>query len=138
MIVKAASRHLKIIFQRSQCTGNKSLCSVVLVYRLGMLKPVFVWQTGFRLLKTSFKPVFGFTNLHKNILLYKANNFMYNALLSIVSLALLLFIFRSFLSYLHPVRSVLVIAELARGADLPIMFSLTRVTKTLCPAICTI
>ena len=36
-----------------------------------MLKPVFL-QTGFRLLKTGFKPVFGFTNLHKNIKLYKA------------------------------------------------------------------
>src|SRR6218665_1610531 len=29
-----------------------------------MLKPVF-WQTGFRLLKTGFKPVSVFTNLHK-------------------------------------------------------------------------
>jgi len=47
-----------------------------------MLIPLF-WQTGFRLLKTGlerFKPVFGFSNLHKNILLlYKANNFMYYA-----------------------------------------------------------
>src|SRR6218665_1517980 len=29
--------------------------------------------------------------------------------------------------------SLLVIAELAREADLPITFSLTRMTKTLCP-----
>jgi len=34
-------------------------------------KPVF-W-----LLKTILKPVFGFTDLHKSMLLCKANNFMY-------------------------------------------------------------
>jgi len=28
--------------------------------------PVF-WQTGFWLLKTGFKPVFGFTSLHRNL-----------------------------------------------------------------------
>jgi len=46
-----------------------------------MLKPVF-WQTGFRLLKTGFTPVFGLLTFIKNILLYKANNFnfMYSAL----------------------------------------------------------
>jgi len=31
-----------------------------------MLILVF-FQTGFRLLKTSFKPVFGFTGLHRNL-----------------------------------------------------------------------
>ena len=35
------------------------------------------FKAGFRLLKTCFKPVFGFSNLHKNMLLYKANNFIY-------------------------------------------------------------
>jgi len=30
-------------------------------------------QTGYRLLKTDFKPVIGFTDLHKNIALCKAN-----------------------------------------------------------------
>jgi len=44
-----------------------------------MLIPVF-GQTGFRLLKTGFKPVFGFTDLHKNILFCKARNFMYYVL----------------------------------------------------------
>jgi len=44
-----------------------------------MLIPFF-WQTGSRLLKTGLKLVFGVSNLHKNLLLYKANNFMYYAL----------------------------------------------------------
>ena len=34
------------------------------------------WQTGFRLFKTGFKPNFDFTDLHKNVLLYKENNCM--------------------------------------------------------------
>jgi len=42
-----------------------------------MLKQDF-WKTGFRLLKTGFKPVFDFTSLHRSILLYKANNCMYS------------------------------------------------------------
>jgi len=41
-----------------------------------MLIPIFL-AFGFRLLKTGFKPDFGFTDLHKNILFYKENNFMY-------------------------------------------------------------
>jgi len=45
---------------------------------LGMLIRLF-GKTGFRLFETGLKPVFGFTDLHKNILLYKANNFMYYA-----------------------------------------------------------
>src|SRR6218665_1455261 len=48
-----------------------------------MLIPFFR-QIGFRLLKTGFKPVFGFTDLHKNILLYEANNFMYYVLLTVI------------------------------------------------------
>jgi len=33
------------------------------------------WENRFSVLKTGLKPVFGLTNLHKNVLLYKANNF---------------------------------------------------------------
>jgi len=45
-----------------------------------MFRTIFFGKPDFQLLKTGFKPVFGFTNLHKNILLHKANNIMYNAL----------------------------------------------------------
>ena len=37
---------------------------------------VFFWQTGYRFWRNDFKLVSGFTDLHENILLYKANNFM--------------------------------------------------------------
>jgi len=33
-----------------------------------MLKPVF-WKTGFRFMKTGFKPVFGFTNLQETYII---------------------------------------------------------------------
>jgi len=36
------------------------------------------------LFKTGFKPVFGFTDLNKNILLYKANDFMNYVLLTVI------------------------------------------------------
>jgi len=36
---------------------------------------IVFWQTGYRLLKTDFKLVIGFTDLHKNIL-YKENNYV--------------------------------------------------------------
>ena len=40
-------------------------------------KTGFFGKPVFRLLKTGFKPDFGFNNLHKKYILYKANNFMY-------------------------------------------------------------
>src|SRR6218665_898103 len=40
------------------------------LYSTRDVKTGFFWKTGFRLLKTGFKPVFGFTNLHKNIYYY--------------------------------------------------------------------
>jgi len=41
---------------------------------------VFLGQTGYQSGKTGFKSIISFTDLHKNIIPCKANNFMYYAL----------------------------------------------------------
>jgi len=40
----------------------------------------FVGRTGYRFQKTGFKSFIGYTDLHKNIVLCKANNLMYYTL----------------------------------------------------------
>jgi len=54
------------------CMENISIESIV-GYGLGMLIPVLFLANRFLVLDL----VLGFTDLHKNILLHKANNFMY-------------------------------------------------------------